>query len=235
MKNNLAAKPMKQLYVCEYCKKAYHKEQTLQTHMCVRKQRLNDINTTSSRIGFAAFLKFYEYNYRGGKPRTRDDFIDSQYYIDFVRFGNYLAVLNPVHMDRFIETVIKNGLSLKDWTNEKVYDAYIEDLVKREPADAAVSRSITEMMEWSEENGIAFTDYFTGVNPNDAARSIKVGKLSPWILYLAVSGDNLTSRFNEDHSKMIGKIIDPGFWMQKFKKNPDDVSYIGDILKQAGL
>ena len=30
-------------------------------------------------------------------------------------------------------------------------------------------------------------------------------------------------------------IIEPGFWMRKFKKNPEDVIYIKELLVQAGL
>jgi hypothetical protein len=34
---------------------------------------------------------------------------------------------------------------------------------------------------------------------------------------------------------MIADIIDPGFWMKKFKKQDDDVDFIKDLLEQAGI
>jgi hypothetical protein len=116
-----------------------------------------------------------------------------------------------------------------------VYETYIEDLVKREPAVSATERTIEEIMNWCDKNNANFNDFFKIVNANEAAYLIKTGKISPWVLYLAGTGDNLMSRFNEDHAKMIGAIIDPGSWMKKFKKQEDDVSYIKEVLEQAGL
>jgi hypothetical protein len=54
-------------------------------------------------------------------------------------------------------------------------------------------------------------------------------------LYLANSADELMSRFNEDHAKIIGGVIEPSVWMKKFKNSDDDVKYIREVLEQAGL
>ena len=43
------------------------------------------------------------------------------------------------------------------------------------------------------------------------------------------------SKFNADHSKMIGDIIDPGYWMNRFKRDSNDVDFIRDLLEQSGL
>ena len=64
---------------------------------------------------------------------------------------------------------------------------------------------------------------------------IRSGKISPWVLYLAPTGESLMSKFNEEHGKIIENIIEPGFWMRKFKKLPDDVDYIRNLLESAGL
>lgn len=226
---------MKQDHQCKFCGKQFHQEKTLTTHMCVKKQRHNDANAAGPRIGFLTFQKFYAISTNSKKPKTLDEFINSQYYIDFVKFGNHLALLKPVHIDQYIEFVIKNGVKLKDWTKDSVYELYVEDLVKKEPAASATERSIVEIVSWSEKNGTSFTDFFDKITANEAAYLIRTGKISPWVLYLSTNGGDLMSRFTEDHAKIIGNIIDASFWMKKFKKNPDDVDYIRNILEQAGL
>lgn len=226
---------MEQNYKCKFCGTKFHKETTLTTHMCVKKRRHMDLNSTGSRFGFRTFQRFYERTMNTKTPKTTDDFINSQYYIDFVKFGNHLALLKPVHIEKYIDFVIMNGVKLKDWTKDFVYDLYIEDLVKKEPANSAVERSITEMMEWCEANNTPFNEFFKSISANEAAYLVRTGKISPWVLYLASTGDQLMNRFTEDHAKMIGLIIDPGFWMKKFKKSEDDVDYIRSILEQAGL
>ena len=203
--------------------------------MCVKKRRHMDIGTAGSRFGLRAFQKFYELTTKSKKIKTIEEFINSPYYIDFVKFGNHLALLKPVHIEKYIEYVILNGVKLKDWTKDFVYDVYVEDLVKKEPAVSATERTVTEIIDWCDKNNVAFDKFFSTVNVNEAAHLIRTGRISPWVLYLSSTGGELLSRFNEDHSNMIGAIIDPGQWMKKFKKADDDVSYIRELLEQAGL
>ena len=231
----LAKNTMRQDYECKFCKTKFHKETTLTTHMCVKKRRHADINSVASRFGLRAFQKFYEMTMNAKKAKTAQEFIDSPYYIDFAKFGNHIATLKPIYPDQFMEFVIRNSVNLKDWTKDFVYDIYVDDLVKKEPAASATDRSITEIMDWCNTHNIPFKDFFFSVSANEAAYLVKTGKISPWVLYLAASGEDLMTRFNEDHSKMIGKIIDPAYWMKKFKKADEDVEYIRSILTQAGL
>lgn len=226
---------MKQDFQCKYCTKKFHKEETLVTHMCVKKQRHVDINSAGSRFGFRAFQRFYEISGNAKKPKSTDDFTGSTFYIDFVKFGNHLHTLKPIHPEQFIDFVIRNGIKLKDWCKDAVYELYISDMVQKEPAVDATDRSIQNMIEWANTNNTDFTQFFNEISANEAAYMISVGKLSPWVLYLSLSGDLLMSKFGEDHSKMMGNIINPGAWAKKFKNNKDDVEYIRTLLEQAGL
>ncbi len=225
----------KQENVCQYCKKAFEKLSTLSTHMCVKKRRHMEIDTPASRFGFRTYQRFYELTMAAKKPKTQQEFIDSPYYIDFVKFGNHLANLKPVYPEKFIDFVIKNGVDLKNWTKDYVYYTYVEDLVKKEPADAATDRTITEILEWTATNNVAFNEFFSRISANEASHMIRTGKISPWVLYLSESGGSLMDSFTADHTPIISAIIEPGVWMKKFKQNGDDVDYIKTLLLQAGL
>lgn len=230
------AKPkMEQNYQCKFCGSKFHREKTLAAHMCVKKKRHLEIDSTGSRMGFRAFQKFYELSTSSKKPKTVEEFINSPYYSQFAKFGNHLSNLKPLYIEQFIEFVIKNGIDLKHWTNDDVYFIYITDLVKKEPAASAAERTITEIVDWAEKNNKAFNTFFSTVTANEAAYMIQTGRISPWVLYLCETGNDLINRFNDDHSKMIKDIIDPGYWMKKFKKSEEDVEYIRNVLEQAGL
>ena len=233
MANNL--KKMEQNNVCKFCSKAFHKESTLATHMCVKKQRHMDLDSSGSRFGFRAFQRFFEITTHSKRTKSKEEFIESPYYLDFVKFGNYVALLKPVHLDLFVDFVIRNGVKLKDWTSEHTYKVYIVDLTKKEPAESATDRTITYIIEWCEENKVEFSKFFSSITANEGAYLISTGKISPWVLYLSGTGEGLMDKFNEDHSKMIGDIIDPGFWMQKFRRETNEVDYIRSLLEQAGL
>lgn len=194
-----------------------------------------EINSTGARLGFRAFQRFYDLTVNSKKQKSTDEFINSAYYIDFVKFGNHLALLKPLHTEQYIDYVIMNGVKLKDWTKDFVYEFYIENLVKKEPASSATDRTITNIMEWCDLNNEEFSEFFSKVSTNEAAYLIKTGKISPWVLYLSASGGNLMDRFNDDHSRIIGAVIDPGEWKKKFKKNEEDVDFIRNLLEQARI
>ncbi|HEY6436521.1 MAG TPA: hypothetical protein VIY47_08025 [Ignavibacteriaceae bacterium] len=231
----LAKKKMEQKFDCKYCGKKFHKESTLATHMCVKKRRYLDINTEGFRFGFRTFQKFYTITTNIKKIKTQEEFIDSPYYIDFVKFGNHIALLKPVYIEQYIEFVIRSGLKIPKWSSDPVYELYIENLIKTEPSASAADRTISVIIEWCESNKVAFNQFFTNISANEAAYLIKTGRISPWVLYLCRSAEDLQSRFTEDHDPMIKNVIDPGFWMRKFKKADDDVEYIKNLLEQAGL
>jgi hypothetical protein len=226
---------MEQKFECKFCGHKFHKESTLATHMCVKKQRHLDANTAGARFGLRAFQRFFLLTTNSKKLKTQEEFIDSSYYIDFVKFGNHLAQLKPVQIEQYIDFVVLSGLKMPKWTSDPVYELYIENLVKTEPAASAAERTILNIVEWSEKNNTPFNQFFLSISANEAAHLIKTGKISPWVLYLSETGSNLMDRFNEDHAKMIGQVIDPGFWMRNFKKADDDVKYIKEALEQAGL
>ena len=226
---------MEQKFECKYCGHKFHKESTLATHMCVKKQRHLDINTAGSRYGFRTFQRFFTLTTNSKKLKTQEEFIDSPYYIDFVKFGNHLAELKPVYIEQYIDFVVLSGLKMPKWTTDLVYELYIENLIKTEPATSATERTISFILEWCDKNSVPFKDFFFSISANEAAHLIKTGRISPWVLYLCGTGSNLMDRFNDDHAKMIGAVIDPGFWMRKFKKSNDDVEYIKALLEQAGL
>lgn len=228
-------KAMEQNFECKFCGTKFHKETTLTTHMCVKKRRHMDINTAGSRFGFRTFQRFFELTAKAKKLKSQEEFINSTYYIGFVKFGNHLASLKPVHIEQFIDFVIMGGIPLKDWTDDRVYYLYIENLYKKEPAGTGTDRTITEIMDWADKNNTPFNDFFKTVSANEAAHMIRTGRVSPWVLYLSGTGDNLMTRFTDDHTPLIGTIIDPGFWMKKFKKDGEEVDYIRDLLEQAGL
>jgi hypothetical protein len=153
-------KAMEQNFQCKFCGAKFQKETTLATHMCVKKERHMNINSTGSRFGFRTFQRFYELTVKAKKLKSQEEFINSSYYIGFVKFGNHLALLKPIYPEQFIDFVIMNGIKLEKWTDDFVYETYVEDLSKKEPAASATDRTITEIMAWCDKNNIPFKDFF---------------------------------------------------------------------------
>lgn len=220
---------------CKWCSKSFVSERTMAAHMCVKKRRYADKDLTHIRLGFRVFQTFYKINTASATPKTEEDFIRSSYYEGFVKFGRSCLVNEYLHPDKFAEWLIKNGKKLQDWTKDKMYDEFLLEYVRKEPGMKALERTIIYLTSWSEDTGNAWNDYFFKVSPARAVHDIRAAKISPWVLYLSVTGDKLLERFSDEQVKMIEHVIDAKFWMQVFSKNKQEVGEIKATCETANL
>lgn len=220
---------------CKWCGKNFKSERTLSVHMCVKKRRFADKEMTHVRLGYRVFQMFYELNTTASKSKSIEDFITSQYYEGFVKFGRSCIRNEYLDPEKFAEWLIKNGKKLKDWSSDTLYDEYLLEYVKKESGMRALERNIIYLASWAEENECAWQDYFTKVSPSRAVYDIRSAKISPWLLYLSVTGDNLLNNLNSEQVKMIQHIIDANFWMKLFTKNKEEVREVKNTCQLAGI
>lgn len=220
---------------CKWCGKNFKSERTLSVHMCVKKRRFADKDMTHVRLGYRVFQMFYELNTAASKSKSIEDFITSQYYEGFVKFGRSCVRNEYLEPEKFAEWLIKNGKKLADWSKDSLYDEYLLEYVKKESGMRALERNIIYLSQWAEEHGCAWQEYFTKVTPARAVYDIRSAKISPWLLYLSDTGDQLLTNLNSEQVKMIEHIIDAPFWMKLFTKNKEEVREIKKTCAVAGI
>ena len=220
---------------CKWCGKEFQSERTLSAHMCVKKRRWADRDMSHIRLGHRAFQMFYELNTSAKQPKSMEDFIMSQYYEAFVKYGRACQVNEWLQPERYTEWLIKNGVKLKQWTSDRQYDKFIKDYVRKEPGLKALERTIVYLSKWSDENDKAWQNYFTDVSPSRAVHDIRAAKVSPWVIYLSGTGNKLLERFNDEQVAMIDEMIDPPFWMKLFTASKEEVKTIKQTCKDANI
>ena len=229
------SRSMQLSYKCEYCNKEFVKEKTLAVHVCEQKRRHMSKGEKHVQAGLLTFQKFYEFTSNGKTQKNFDEFASSPYYTAFIKFGSFLINTAPIYPEMFIEYVIKSGVKLDHWCRDELYDSYISELIKKEPADGAIQRTIKTMMEWADANSAPWEHYFQYVNLNRATHDIKEGLVSPWILLNTKSGKDMLQRMNDEQLEIVGPVVDPQFWMRRFKALPADVELVKDVIKEAKI
>lgn len=222
-------------FKCEYCGKLFAKEKTLYVHVCEQKRRHLSKDEKHVQMGLLTFQRFYELTQKAKNKKSFDEFASSPYYTAFVKFGSFMVNTSPIYPERFIDYVIKSGIKLDHWCRDELYDAYIQELIKIEPADGAIQRTLQTMMEWGEKNQGSWEHYFAYVNLNRATHDIKEGLISPWIVLNTKSGKEMLQKMNDEQLDIIGNIIDPKYWMKKFKDLPADHELVKDVIKEAKI
>ena len=222
------------MYKCEHCKKEFAKEKTLAVHVCEQKRRYLSRNEKHVQLGFLTYQKFYELNQKISN-KTFDEFAASPYYTAFVKFGSFLSNTNPIYFEKFIDYVLTSGVKLDHWCRDELYDSYIIEMIKSEPADGSIQRTIQTMMNWADKNDAPWEHYFAYVNLNRATHDIREGLVSPWLLLNTKEGKNLLTKMNDEQLAIISQIIDPQFWLKKFRTYPADLELVKDIIKEAKI
>lgn len=226
---------MESSFKCNFCNKLFAKEKTLAIHICEQKRRHLSKDEKHVIMGLLTFQRFYEITQKTNQPKTFDEFATSSFYTAFVKFGSFMINTAPIYPERFIDFVIKSGVKLDHWCTDQMYEKYLQDLIKIEPADGAIQRSIMTMMNWAEKNSAPWEHYFAYVNLNRATHDIKEGLISPWIILNTKSGKDMLQRMNDEQLEIIGTIIDPQFWLKKFKTLPADHELVKDVIKEAKI
>ncbi len=222
-------------FKCEYCGKLFAKEKTLTVHVCEQKRRYLSRDEKHVMMGLLTFQRFYQLTQKAHQPKTFDEFATSSFYTAFVKFGSFLVNTAPIYPERFIDFVVKSGVKLDHWCRDELYINYITELIKIEPADGAIQRSIITMMAWGEKYTAPWEHYFAYVHLNRATHDIKEGLVSPWMILNTRSGKEMLQRMNDEQLEIVGPIIDPQFWLRRFKSLPADLELVKDVIKEAKI
>jgi len=224
-----------QPFQCVHCTKSFMQEKTLMAHMCEPKRRAMQRTEKRVQAGYMAWNRWYELSQNQRKQKSYDDFCKSSYYNAFVKFGSFVTNVSPLYPDKFVDFVIKSGIKLDHWSRDELYDQYLFEMLKIEPVEAAVQRTITTMMEWGDTSGAQWQHYFKYVALNRAVHDIRNGKLSAWVVLNCVSGKRMLENMNDDQLELIQPALDVMFWVKKFKSKPADADLVKEICKESGI
>jgi hypothetical protein len=212
------------------------KESTLAVHMCEKKRRWLQKDEKRVRYGLYAFQRFYKLSAGAKKDKTYEEFVDSQYYNAFVKFGSFLNNVQPLYPEKYIDYVVTSGVKLDHWARDTLYEKYVLDFILKEDVHTALERSVKTMIEWAEENEpAAWNSYFNYVSLNRAVWHIKDGKISPWLVLNCKSGKEMMSKFNDEQLEMVYHVINPQHWAMRFNRLSNDVQLVKDVAKESNL
>ena len=221
-------------FVCEYCKKEFVRETSIEVHMCEPKRRRSQKDEAGVRLGFQAFIKFYESMQGSARNKTYDDFCESAYYRAFVKFGRYCVNTNVINPAQFMNWLLKNNKKIDRWASDQLYTEYLVDYLKVENVNDALARSIEHSIGWHERTGYPAHDMLRYGNHNTLCYDISCGRISPWVIYNSEAGQKFLSELNSEQLRMIWSYIDTDFWQKKFHDYMADQEYVKDILVKAG-
>lgn len=232
-KTEATDKPLR--YACEFCNREFAKERTLTSHICEYKQRWINRDHQGNRLGFHAWLQFYQKTSMSKtKNKTYEEFIRSPYYAAFARFGSYCVDVNVINVARYTDWLLKENVKLDVWNKDTNYTKFLIQYIRVEDAFDAIHRSVETCIKLGADESIQPNDVLRYCNTNKICHAITNGKISPWLLYQSDSGVRFLETLNQSHVTLVLDYINPEQWALKFHREPDLTKQIKDTLALAG-
>ena len=234
LKNTKGNSATKSEFSCEFCGRGFQRETTMIKHLCESKRRWQDKDLPGNRIGFQSWVEFYKKNTNSKKQKTYVDFVKSAYYIAFVKFGHYCIGIKCINVNRYANWLLKNQIKIDSWCSDTNYNKFLIQFLKEEDALDAIARSIETTIALAKEEKVQSKDYLRYGNRNRICHLVTNGKISPWMLYQSESGVELLEAIDSGQQMLILEYINPEQWAIKFKRNPEIVSQVKELLNAAG-
>lgn len=236
----MAKKSSSPVFQCKFCDREFKREDTVNTHKCVKRDRYDDRESRPMREAFRLYMQFMEINKfpfkKGVEPFI--GFIKSKYFNDFYDFATYyLNNRDILRIDEFTEHLMRTGTPITMWSTYKEKDSWVLSCIRSELPRDGVVRSINALVEWGETVNKEWNTFFQNVSSARAISWIESGKISPWILWLSPreSVNNFMSNFSHSELEYILKYIDYSYFEIKTIKYRSDCDNIRAMLKEAGL
>lgn len=227
--------PIAQDYKCQYCGKGFVKESTLAAHLCESKRRHQQKDEVGVRLGYQAWLRFFELTQGSAKTKSYEDFADSSYYVAFTKFGRHMHSIRAINTTAFIDYVIKNNKKLDHWCRDAIYNEYLFEYLRRENPQDAIERGLMEMQVWADENSAPVKDFFRYAATNRICAMITNGRISPWLIYCCDTGQDALAKMNEEQIAIVYSWIDPEFWQRRLRDYMADTEWCKHVLAGAGF
>lgn len=232
MKKKAAIDPA---FHCEFCGATFKRAGTVDKHLCEQKQRWLLRDVPDNRMAHQCWEHFYRKEMNATKKKLGYmEFIKSNYYSAFLKFGKYNAEVKSVNPLAFVDWLLENQIMVDNWASDVQYTKFLKEYLRLEDYLTAVSRTIEYAIGFGEKQRLQAHDLFRHGNSMLLCNAIVAGRISPWVIYNSDSGLEFLARLNDDQQGMIMEYIKPELWKRKFLGNKETVIEVKEMLKQGG-
>lgn len=219
---------------CHFCNKRFKSELLFMKHECKEKRRRMELQTP---LGQAAFGYYNEwFRLRKFSTQSSSAFLESKYYLQFMRFAKKVQDANIANPNKFIQLMVEaENLPPAIWVTPGAYNIYQEWVVGKADPLEMVAESISYLQDISTKEEAPIETIFTHLGTQRIISLVRQNRLSPWFLFCSKKFGEALHSMPPDERKSFGNVINASFWAEKFKKNKSVVEDIKLIITGIGL
>lgn len=226
-------------YKCKFCDKKFKREETVTTHKCVKRDRYNDRESRQMREAYRMFIEFMKFHHLAIKKSEEPlmAFVKTKYFNEFYDFAGYVLEHEILNKEQYIQEMLCSGTPANQWCAHKTLEAWVIKNIREEHPRRGIERSIMALDEWGTATGNDWWTFFDEVSSERAIMWFEMGKVSPWLIYVAnpESGNKLLNRLSNSEFSYLVKFIDPTYFQIKTIQYQAEVNELRALLTEFNL
>lgn len=225
---------MKPYFECTYCLKKYTSEPHFKKHEC-KEMRVHKL--LNSPLGLAAYDCYCTWRKANGYAEiSKERFGESKLLTSFVKFIKFANRVALPHRERFIKYMVELTVHPKDWTNNMIYEHYLEKFDVLVPPREQADQTVQTFYELSSIFNCTLPEVYDHMEPDTLTRLVQARKLSPWILMFS-RGFHLYMRHSmtREQRALLETHVDAKQWKDKFEKYPKLSKFMRDKVADMGI
>lgn len=228
-------KPYVTQYSCKYCGKAFVLETRYLSHRCKQMQREEEFQSPVGQAAWNYYSKWMRTMKRMPPPSSKS-FLTSKYYRSFINFVKFAQKVDLPNPEKFIWLMVEHDFPPTLWTSDDAYVLYLEFLdYKVSPLEQA-KLSIETILNYADKNNIDVANVFDIITANEIIHLLRIRRLSPWFLLNSKKFKQFyIEKTSTEQKIIIETIIQPEYWIEKFKKYPEDIKIIKHYVTEMNL
>lgn len=221
-------------FTCQYCGAKYVDELKYIAHRCKAMVRAEQIRTPVGQAAWSFYQKWMKAYKR--RAASADTFVDSRYYVSFIKFAKFVHKVNIPDVDVFIRLMKDRDISPTMWTMDPVYTIYLEYMDNHLPPNNQIEITIHTLFRIAEVADCDVGEIFEILEPEEIIELLRSRSLSPWVLLFSNKFKHvLINRTTPDQRIIMETIIRPTHWKKQFAKHPQTVERVKQYIKELDI
>jgi len=219
---------------CTFCSATFVTEDRYIKHNCKHMKRAEEMKSPIGQAAWAFYQSWMKAYHR--MVPSIDSFTKSKFYQSFIRFATHVKKLNIPDPEAFIALMKEKDISPTIWTNDQVYAIYLEFLDRRASPTSQAKITINTLFKIADACECEVSEVFDMLTGNEIIILLRERRLSPWILLVSKKFKQMLIKNVTDEQRIIMEsIIRPNYWIQKFKKCPEDVETMRKYVEELDI
>jgi hypothetical protein len=210
-------------YTCEFCEKSFARENTVNSHVCVMRDRYNQRNESYVKT---AHNLWKEINNLPSQYKEIQYFEKDKTYKSITEFTKYAEENNYTFIYEYGVWLLKNKIIERNWYKNEIYQQFLKQHLLTEHPREAVVRSI-EYIANIDEMG----KFFKTCQVGKILTYIETGRVSPWLVLLADNTNDFLDRLENEKLTYFKKLINFDVWQSRMKRYEKSTMSIKKDLK----